>query len=604
MELGAQGYIPWVYNESGHLDIEYLFPELMSKFQENKGIDIAVDGLKLADGITSIDINGKYVKLKLDENGALKMTIDEPEVCIPSFNEANNFGSALVYIENEIVSGMIVPDRTDLALDVYGDWEAGQVVSGINWNGNNYTDILSLSTYGPVFTPDKTSYFEVLVLDGNGTLFSSFKSNVIKSSTRRGQPMDGTGYYVDIFIDDFKDEAEGYSFKPTFNLNMIKIVTEQGGRFKIKIIHHVGTEEHSYISNDLLYNHGEVPRIGSASIQLITDSSSSSVGYSWCSGVKYVTNGRAILSVNNVSDLNKMAAVSSQIEYEMFDILKIASENPVTSVNNNLMHNNTLCAFSIKFDIKEDVFNNEVISGVVRVKNAFASSTDTQVKMNLLVNSKTDLRRSDDLHEYFTDEQYRVLSDFTPASDGVNVYSQLMPWDSAASLKEFDNGRGLMVVPGVGVSYPHGDWSTFIPPGPDYEATSSNRSKFFARQFTGNSKLKFGGTFVIEGLSKNQLLDDRVSMIISPDNGADWFDLKTVRNVESVSDASSESSSVVTVGVMTDVYEKDGKLFIEWAYPSNSAYSGTLYFKLGMKDLAPYCIKSISLLNTDVEEGW
>jgi len=600
MELSSQGYIPWVYNESGHLDVEYLFPELISRLNEGQGVDIMKDGLKFADGVTSIDINGKYVTLSVDENGALTMTIDEPKVAIPSFNEANHFNSALVKFDSDIVTGMIIPDRTGMAFDVYGDWEVGQVVSGFNWNGEMQHDFISLSTYGPVFASSTNTYFEVTIMNGEDTVFSTFKSDVVKSSTKINQKLQGTGYNVNIYIDDFKEESVGYSFKPRFDIDLIRIIGEDGGRFKIKIVHYDGAGTHTFISNEYLYNRGVVPTIGSTSIQLITDSSSSNVKYRWCSGLKYVANGNVVVLANNISNLNNMAAVENQLSYD-FDVLTIAEDSPITENNNSLAINNSRCSFAIRFDIAKEVLNTEVISGFVSVRNAFAESTKMPVGVNILINSVKYPKTSDTLHEYFSDEQFRVLSNFAPESDGGTEYSTLMPWDSTASLIEYDSGKGLQVIPGKGLVFPYGNWSSFVPQGPNYENQANER--FFARVFTGNSKVKFGGTFVFEGLPLSAFYDDRLSIIISPSYGEDWYDLKSIRNVESAI-IRMDGTSVSTIGVMTDAYEKDGNLYVEWAYPISIASNQPLYFKLGMKYTYPYCIKSVTLLNTDLEEGW
>ena len=36
MELSRNGYIPWVLDANDQLDVEYLFPELIARINENK----------------------------------------------------------------------------------------------------------------------------------------------------------------------------------------------------------------------------------------------------------------------------------------------------------------------------------------------------------------------------------------------------------------------------------------------------------------------------------------------------------------------------------------------------------------------------------------
>ena len=153
-----------------------------------------------------------------------------------------------------------------------------------------------------------------------------------------------------------------------------------------------------------------------------------------------------------------------------------------------------------------------------------------------------------------------------------------------------------MVIPGHGLRYPYGDWSGFIPNGsPNYNDLSFlSREKFYARTFTGNDKLKFGGIFKFTGLTKDEFLDSRISLIISCDQGNTWFSLKDVRGTETTI-IRDDYSAVNVTGVLTKVEEIDDELFVSWMYPGNLASSNTIYFKLGMKQTSTFNIKSISL---------
>ena len=120
---------------------------------------------------------------------------------------------------------------------------------------------------------------------------------------------------------DFKEENNGFSFKPVFEINLIGLIGKAGGRFRIKIIHHDLNIHNTYVSQDLLYNVGRVPVIYSPYIQIINNAQNQdeAVKYEWCSGLKYVSNGTILLSVDSIRNLNNMAATDEKIEYN-FDI--------------------------------------------------------------------------------------------------------------------------------------------------------------------------------------------------------------------------------------------------------------------------------------------
>ena len=65
----SNGYIPWKFNDDGTLDVEYLFPELLQKFDEDTGITITKDGVKLTSEIKTINFTGNYVYFDVDEVG-------------------------------------------------------------------------------------------------------------------------------------------------------------------------------------------------------------------------------------------------------------------------------------------------------------------------------------------------------------------------------------------------------------------------------------------------------------------------------------------------------------------------------------------------------
>lgn len=153
--------------------------------------------------------------------------------------------------------------------------------------------------------------------------------------------------------------------------------------------------------------------------------------------------------------------------------------------------------------------------------------------------------------------------------------------------------------------YPYGDWTNFIPNGlPNYnDLNFISNEKYFCRTFQGNLNLKFGGIFEIKGITKNDLLDNRLNILISCDNGENWFSLKHIRGTKS-SIISNDYSVINVTGIMTNVEECNDGIKISWMYPGTICSSNDLYFKLCMKQTSTFCIKSISLLNNDGTKDW
>lgn len=298
-ELNDNGYIPWKYNADGTLDVEYLFPELIDRFSKQQGISVSTNGVKFADNVTSFNVMGKFVTLDIDEEGRLTWMIDEPQVTVPNFNEANMFGTAIVSVQNSLVEGMIIPDASALlANSPYGDWAPGTKVRGINWNRSTLYDAMRLTTLGPVYCSSVSSYFEVSVTDGAGGVMAAFVSSPIKASTRGSEGLAAASMqnspHICIFIDKFKEESRGYSFVPRFEINLVKILGTTGGRFNVKITHH-DSSPYVYQSEDLLYNCGAVPSISTSTVQIITDASapaSAQLVMSDCSGIRYAKSRR------------------------------------------------------------------------------------------------------------------------------------------------------------------------------------------------------------------------------------------------------------------------------------------------------------------------
>jgi hypothetical protein len=611
-EVSEIGYIPWKYNNDGDLDISYYFPELETKLKECNGIIINKNGYPFATDIQTINFTGTYVRLSIDESGNLVCDISEPKNETSGFNSKDGITDAIVRIENEVIEEMIIPNASNFGngQSIFGDWAPGSKHPGINKVNSSEHTILKLFTNEECIAFSTESYFEVLIKDQNDDNRAAFVSDNIVASTGEGNYLNpsSTGRqskYVHISILNFTDVGnQEFKFKPVFYIDLNGIMEDEGGRFKIIIKHHDcnGKIIREYKSEEMFFNCGKIPTISRSHqhYQLISDTSSVQEVkncFEWCSGLKYITNGSILFSLNKIYDLNNMAAIDDKISYEF----EIANQKILKSGFINYTNDLDLEAqWEANLYLNKETFNNKSTSGYIIVRNAYGESEKEVFDISILLNSVTTNRISDDLNEYFTNELHRNLHNFkTRASENVLT---LANWDSTQDLKTYDGGYGLMVIPGKGLCYPYGEWSSFIPLGShDYNGTIG--TKYFARTFTGNNNSKLGGIFEFEGITKDEFMSDGISVIISYNNGQSWLSLKDVRGVES--SIVLEDLSVINVtGVLTNISEKDGKLQVSWMYPGTICSSNKLYFKLGMKQTVTSCIKAISLLNSDGTKDW
>ena len=296
------------------------------------------------------------------------------------------------------------------------------------------------------------------------------------------------------------------------------------------------------------------------------------------------------------------------VEYK-FDVAdeKVLKEYETFEKNNNDLEN--ICNWSTTLFLNKDTFNNSESSGYIIFKNAFGESQKEIINVPVLLNSKeipTESNVSNLLNEYFYDETFRRKHTFEYQSSTSNEWVNLIEWDSKQDLNNYDEGLGLMVIPGVGLTYPSGDWRAFKPTGPDYSnPTFLCNEKYYCRVFKGSNNAKLGGKFIFKGITKDFVLKDgRFSCFISNNNGSTWYSLTMVRGTQKTINVDSDTSYIVQ-GVLTDIQDIEDGVEISWAYPPHVSPSNKeLYFKLGLKQTSTVIIKSISLINLNDDKEW
>ena len=586
-ELSGNGYVP--LNPSGTIDRQYL---------DTIGINVYQDGSLIENNVTTVDFIGNYIKILKTDEGKTNIRIGYPEDA-SHWNtiDGNNDGTVIHDIP---LSGMIIPDASSVnnyALKVYGDWVPGSVKPGFNYTTQNIcpSDLfITFTTKEPItFANNTNTYFIINVYDHNKNSIVTAQSQVI-TGDNTNVPLAGNNRNIIMRVTGFTENIGfgniSYVATPTFIFNIGAILGEVGGRFSIEIIHKNDLLTHVYKSEDMFLNAGKLPTTTAPYIQLVEqlpDDPTYRVGYKWCSGLKYISSGKLNYSLQNIDNLNYAAAIEKKVLVSS-DIIEDYQYNQSDLRNYTLDLLQTGVKWYKNFNILPDLlrFTPSWVSGMVC--NAYGF-TEFKNDIYALIDTQT-LEKSTDLIETFTDETTRVRSDFLYDYTGVNYES----WDSTKSLWDEDEGRGLMVIPGYGVCYPFGNYVNYIPKGNTANYNSINGMKYYCRKFIGDNKLKYGGTFVLENITKNEFLHSGISMEISKDNGVTWLNCKAIRD------------GINPVGILADLRDSNEGLLVQFAFIGYEYALGNagILFKLGFNNNVSSRITKITLRNTTNTGAW
>jgi hypothetical protein len=591
-KLSKDGYIPWVYNADGSVDIETLFPDLLEKIKET-GINILYEDNLIAEGIKTINFRGNYVNVYLDENQNLVLNIDKQSSFVPNFNEENEFSSALVKIDTPITSGLIIPNANTNSKINFGDWESGSEQIGFNYHINN---ILYLTTLGPVYARTKETYFEIHIdvpsNNSSGYNYESFESFYSKKITSNSinllsQSLN-TSDSINIEILEFTESSNGYSFIPKFKIDLSKIFTDNSSRFRIRILHKENinsqniTTEGLYVSPDFLYNRGSYPEISETNWLCFNPNNV----VKYCSGIEYLKSGEIRIKLNQIHNLNTDASTKTKFKFNNIDEYFVMNDSSMKSDNYSLKIDNISDWYG-DIQVKPNILNINEIQGVVYPCNGLGIGDEKIINLNILIDSTENPNKSNNLTEYFSDESYRQMNE--PLNSDV--------WNS---MTDISTSYSLMVIPNSGLVYPNGDWSKFRKIDPLSNTDSNpyynnlNGKRYYSRYFTSQSldknEEKFGGIFIFKGISKNDIFNDMLSFDITFNNGINWYSLNKIRNEEN--------------GILTNVEEHDDELHIHWSYPGSISSPGKIFLRIGMESGCAACIKMIKLLNLNGSENW
>ena len=467
---------------------------------------------------------------------------------------------------------------------------------GFNYTTQNIcpSDLyITFTTKNPInFANNKDTYFIINIYYHNKDIIVSAQSQVI-TGDNENVPLAGNNRQIIMKIRNFTSSITfgniSYVATPIFIFNIGAILGSHGGRFSIEIIHKNDLLTHTYKSDDMFLNAGQNPTVNTPYIQLVEqlpNDENYKVSYKWCSGLKYIKSGKLNYSLHDINYLNYAAATDKKI---LLSSDLISSYEYVESDLRN--YTLDLLQEGVKwyknFDILPEIlrFTPSWVSGTIN--NAYGS-TEFETDIYALIDTQT-LESSTDLIETFSNENTRLRSDFL--YDNTGNYES---WDSTQSLWNEDEGRGLMVIPGYGVCYPFGNYINYLPKGNTANYNSINGMKYYCRKFIGDNKLKFGGTFILENITKDEYLHDGITMEISKDNGLTWLNCKAIRD------------GVNPLGILTNLIDSSQGLLVQFAFIKYEYVLGNMgiLFKLGFNNNISSRITKITLRNTSNTGAW
>lgn len=130
------------------------------------------------------------------------------------------------------------------------------------------------------------------------------------------------------------------------------------------------------------------------------------------------------------------------------------------------------------------------------------------------------------LREYFRDEDYRLpFREYDVAPTTITGQ-----WDSTQSLDTYDGGNGLQVIMDK-LIFPEDDFTNTLPGGnPNYAPLGVESNKYYFRAFKDTSLSRAQGTLRMTGVTKQDMIDEKVKVWIKIPSQTGWLSLNKPYN--------------------------------------------------------------------------
>lgn len=235
----------------------------------------------------------------------------------------------------------------------------------------------------------------------------------------------------------------------------------------------------------------------------------------YVSGVKYYSIGDKFRTTFNVTNFAYTVYSAEPFEIDMpgLNPIHIEYNDPNLSHVSDPPHIDDIAEYRGDFTLNS--FNEFSVDGVVTIKTNTpfgAGSEYTFVSKNRLVNTYTN--GSSSLIEYFRDEIYRL-----PADDYDTIPTQKSyVWDSTQPLQ---NGEAILF--DKGLRYANMNFVDYMPAQSiDYSGFSGSQTYY--RSFVKNIP-RNNGYFIIDGITKNDLLQKKIIIDIKLPTQTGWLSL-------------------------------------------------------------------------------
>jgi len=457
------------------------------------GVAVSDEGTVVNSSACNINFIGADVIAKQDPDEDCQVDVYIPTPSYPSHYNTND-GTTNGIVTNTGTSTRHVanPGSYDI-----GDWVAGSehpTTRSSNVYYNTSEVVLFEDTASSVVA-------EIYGADG-ATVLASVTISDIAGNTSASQ--DG----VTVSITNWDVSSDKYQAKISVSYDLSSIIPDSG-RFSIKISHIQTNATYIKSQNDLFYD--SEPNTASLTGVHIVESAARITRY--LSGVQYYDlNSPFTVDIDDIDNLNGTSYPTIQTEV-------FGAEFGLPQLN---LQGSDLTDWTNDWDDIDDSYHNEdwKITAVnyryigdeanisARTEDWSAGALVNSDNMKILIDTWGP--QSSELEEYFTDENFRMMSDYAT------------PWDSTQDLRTYDGGNtGVQVIGGV-IKVPstlsttnnnNADFSDYNPlSNPDYSSSDGNT---YYREFIDVDKQVRGSAWLaISGFTLQDLIDEKILLFI------------------------------------------------------------------------------------------
>lgn len=370
------------------------------------------------------------------------------------------------------------------------------------------------------------SYFDIIIRDGDGNIVDqlttpSLNGNYTGSSSSNG---------INLTISNWSPDQDKYKADFNLNLDYLNLFGGNSQSFTVDITHYDGADGNfTYSLNQVFFDRNAL-QVSVQSISFLQNTINSS---KYLSGVRFYDIGDTFDLGGVYANVNKDTWPEpvahydpSQMAISVFDI------HHSDFSGYSLVHDDTPANFADTRAI--DIHNYRRICTAATITtyiNDWSSNEDSD-NTSFIALIDTYAPSSDDTHEYFDDERYRVTPDYDIDTAPSSALGEAN-WDSTVALGSaapYDNG--LQVINST-LIYPGQDFSNCNPSGnPDYSGLTGNRVYL---RFYQSTISHTNGTLRIVGPPRPDIENGVVLVELcvtangaydgTPQHGTQWLDL-------------------------------------------------------------------------------